>query len=84
LVSGFTASRLRSPVFRGYWEDAAGRLWEDSIVIAFSDTPFEMDTDPALLAAVDDIRGAMFDAYRNFGSPQADVWVTVEAVKTSS
>jgi hypothetical protein len=40
--------------------------------------------DPALLDAIENIRQYMFDAYREVGSPQADVWVTAEAVKTSS
>jgi hypothetical protein len=74
-----------TPVFAGVWFNPATRaVEEDRISIAFTDVLQDTDTDPALLAAIEGIRQTMFDAYPDVGSPQADVWVTVEVVKTSS
>jgi hypothetical protein len=82
---GYTVSALDDPVFTGSWfNPRTEAVEEDRVTIAVTDVPVATDTDPMLLSAIDDIRQAMFDAYRDFGSPQADVWVTVEAVKTSS
>jgi len=85
LFSGYTMSTIDNPVFTGYWFNPdTGAVETDRIVIVFTDTQFASDDEPALLSAVDELRQAMFDSYRAAGSPQVDVWVTVEAVRTTS
>lgn len=74
---GATETSFNPPVLTGYWYDD-DVLYSDQIAVVFSDLQAEEYNQPDMAVALQAIRDAAFQAYSERGSPQLEIWLTVE------
>lgn len=77
---GSTHSSMVPPGFWGYWVDPTTSIvYEDQVALVIVDLLPAHD-DAALLVVLSEWKAEAFDAYAAVGSPQAEMWMTIQAV----
>ena len=80
VFNGVTYSELQRPVFTGYWTNGATKeVYRDRISFTIIDVPQDLASEE-LSGRLDDLRGLVFNAYRDAGASQLDVWVIASSI----
>ena len=76
---GYTSTLFQPSVVRGYWMDG-DMLYIDEIALLFTDVMQPSITRAQLDSELERLKALAFEAYQQSGSPQLEMWVTVEAI----
>jgi hypothetical protein len=80
LFGGSTHTLYQPSVLRGYWLDS-GTLFTDEISILLADVDMSAMNEDGLQSSLDSLRAEALNAYEVCGSPQLEIWITIEDLK---
>ena len=81
MFPGSTQTRFDPAPLTGYWiDEGADVIYTDEIALVFVDVEDVTVSVAVLEASASKLRDAMFSAYEDVGSPQAEVWIVQESL----